>query len=450
MNVHFIAIGGAIMHNLAICLQNMGHSVSGSDDNIFDPAKSNLEKVGLMPAKIGFDVAYISKDIDAIILGMHAKQDNVELKKAQDLGIRIYSFPEFIYEQSKTKIRIVVGGSHGKTTTTAMIMHVMRTMNFDFDYLVGSSLAGFDLSVKLSNAPYIVLEGDEYLSSPIEMTSKFHYYKPNIAIITGIAWDHVNVFPTWESYIETFNTFLKNLSSDAQAILFEQDKTLQEIAKNASCQVQFYNTPDYKIKDEKTFIIWEGLQYPLAFFGKHNIENLESARIACEAIGIKGEDFFEAIASFTGTAKRLEVISNKNKIVAFRDFAHSPSKLEATLNSVKEQYEHKKLIACMELHTFSSTNKDFLSEYQGSMQQGDLAIIYMSAKAFELKGKDAISDETIHETFEQENIHVCRNPKELLALLNMNYSKDAVFLFMSSGSFDGIDWVSFLNNESET
>jgi len=445
MNLHFIAIGGAIMHNLAICLKHLGHNVTGSDDIIFDPAKQNLEKEGLLPKKIGFDAAHVSKNIDAIILGMHAKEDNVELRKAQDLGIKIYSFPEFIYEQSKHKKRIVVAGSHGKTTTTAMIMHVMRELDFDFDYLVGSSLAGFDLSVKISDAPYIVLEGDEYLSSPIEMTSKFHYYHPDVAIITGVAWDHVNVFPTWEGYVKTFDDFLKNMNPEAIAILFKKDETLQKIAKNARCSLRFYDTPSYLIEDEQTKLVVGNKTYTLAIFGKHNLENLEAARLACEAIGIASADFYEAISSFKGTAKRLEPIENKQQIIAFRDFAHSPSKLDATLKSVREQFADKKLIACMELHTFSSTDKAFLEQYKDSMQGADLAIIYMSAKAFEIKRKEPILDETIRQAFHQENIKIARTPEELIKILNKEFSKEAVFLLMSSGSFDGLDWKQFLN-----
>ncbi|MEZ4978295.1 MAG: Mur ligase family protein [Chitinophagales bacterium] len=448
MKIHFIAIGGAIMHNLAICLQNMGHEVSGSDDIIFDPAKSNLEKAKLLPSKIGFYPENISKEIDAIILGMHAKKDNIELQKAQELALKIYSFPEFIYEQSKNKIRIVVGGSHGKTSTTAMIMHVMKAQKFKFDYIVGSSLKGFDLSVQLSNAPYIVLEGDEYLSSPIEMRSKFHFYHPQIAIITGIAWDHVNVFPTWESYVKTFDDFLKNLEPSAHAILFQEDPTLQEIAQNASCKLEFYNTPEYRIEKEKSVLIYKEKAYELAIFGKHNLQNLEAARLACEKIGISGDDFYEAAKSFEGTAKRLEAIKNNAKIVAFRDFAHSPSKLEATLNSVREQFAKKNLIACMELHTFSSTDPKFLEQYQNSMSKADKAIIYMSEKAFRIKNKKPIEDLEIKKGFKQENIEIARTPEELLRILDTDFNKEAVFLLMSSGNFDGILWEDYFSKKN--
>ncbi|MFT4969429.1 MAG: UDP-N-acetylmuramate: L-alanyl-gamma-D-glutamyl-meso-diaminopimelate ligase [Chitinophagales bacterium] len=446
MNVHFIAIGGAIMHNLAICLQNIGHHVTGSDDIIFDPAKSNLEKAGLLPDEIGFSESHIFEKMDAIILGMHAKEDNVELKRAQELGIRIYSFPEFVFEEAKNKKRVVVAGSHGKTTTTAMIMHVLKELNHSFDYLVGSSLKGFDLSVQLSDAPVIILEGDEYLSSPLEMTSKFHYYQPDIAIVTGIAWDHVNVFPTWDSYVKTFKDFLDNLRESSVAILFSKDETLVEIASDLNCKTNWYQSPKYTIESEKTIVEFNQLSYPLEIFGKHNLENMESARMACLELDISGKAFYEAMQSFKGTAKRLEKIENSKGVVAYRDFAHSPSKLEATLKSVREQYESKTLIACMELHTFSSTDKKFLEEYKGSMLPADFSIIYMSAKAFEIKGRTAISEEEIHKAFKQWNIQICRTPEELKHTLDKIYDKNHVFLLMSSGNFDGLDLSTYFNN----
>lgn len=438
MNVHFIAIGGAIMHNLAICLKNMGHFVSGSDDVIFEPSKSNLEKNGLLPKRIGFYIDNINSNIDAVILGMHAKADNIELKKAQELGLKIYSFPEFIYEQSKNKKRVVVAGSHGKTTTTAMIMHVLKENKVEFDYLVGSSLAGFDLSVKITDAPLIILEGDEYLSSPIEMTSKFHFYKPDITMVTGIAWDHVNVFPTWESYVKTFDTYLKNLSENSTAIIYKNDATLQQLKDNCTCKVKEYATPNYEIKNGISYLKDNGNEYALEIFGKHNLENLEGARLVCNELGISNIDFYKAISTFKGTARRLEKIKLNNEIIAYRDFAHSPSKLEATINSVKEQYPNKKLIACMELHTYSSTDAQFLSEYKNTMLKADVAIVYMSAKAFEIKNKTKIEVETIHEAFNQKDIIVLRTPEELETKLATYKYPDNVLLLMSSGSFDGL------------
>lgn len=448
MNVHFIAIGGAIMHNLAICMHNMGHRVSGSDDIIFDPAKGNLAKHGLLPEHIGFFEENISDDLDAVILGMHAKKDNVELLKAQEKGITIYSFPAFIYEQAKDKTRIVVAGSHGKTTTTAMIMHVMQQMNFDFDYLVGSSLKGFDLSVKLSNSPYMVIEGDEYLASPLEMTSKFHYYHPDIAIITGIAWDHVNVFPTWELYVETFAKFLREMDADSYAVLYKNDKTIQEISKQASCELSFYEAPNYIIRDEKCFVQANGSEFPLRVFGKHNLENLEAARKACEKIGISTTEFYKAMATFEGTAKRLEPIPNQAKLTAFRDFAHSPSKLKAAVSGVSEQFGERPLVACMELHTYSSTDKNFLKEYAKTMTDAQTAIVYMSDEAFRIKNRARINDEEIREAFEQDNITVCRTPQQLAAVISKVLQPSAVFLFMSSGNFDGLDLSNLLSQPS--
>ncbi|MCB0539791.1 MAG: peptidoglycan synthetase [Bacteroidetes bacterium] len=446
MDIHFIAIGGAVMHNLAICLKNLGHNVTGSDDVIFDPSKSNLEKNGLLPNKIGFYEENISQNLDAVILGMHAKPDNVELKKAQKLNIPIYSFPQFIYEQSKDKKRVVIAGSHGKTTTTAMIMHVLKENNFEFDYLVGSSLAGFELSVKLTKAPLIILEGDEYLSSPIDRTSKFHFYKPDITMVTGIAWDHVNVFPTWGSYVQTFDTYLSNLSKDATAILYQNDATLQALKTHCACKILEYNTPNYTIKNGITFLKDDSQEYALAIFGKHNLENLEGARLVCNELGISNSDFYKAISTFKGTARRLEKIDLNNDIIAFRDFAHSPSKLEATINSVKEQYPNKKLIACMELHTFSSTDATFLSEYKNTMQKADTAIIYMSEKAFAIKQKQEIADKVIKQNFNRNDIKTLRTPQELEKELVQYKNDNNVFLLMSSGSFDGLDFKELLGN----
>ncbi|MDA9952034.1 Mur ligase family protein [Chitinophagales bacterium] len=446
MNVHFIAIGGAIMHNLAICLQNIGHTVSGSDDIIFDPARGNLSREGLLPKEIGFFEQNIHSELDAVILGMHAKKNNVELLKSQALGIRIYSFPEFIFEQTKTKKRIVVAGSHGKTTTTAMIMHVMKALDYSFDYLVGSSLEGFDLSVQLSDAEYVILEGDEYLSSPIDKRSKFHYYDPDIAIITGIAWDHVNVFPTWESYVKTFEEFLTNMRKSSKAIVFQADKTIQEIIRFADCAIESYTCPEYIIENERTIISYDNRNYPLSFFGKHNLENMEAAKLACESVGISKHDFYQAISSFSGTAKRLEKVLTSNNIIAYRDFAHSPSKLEATLKSVHEQYLGKTLIACMELHTFSSTDPAFLSEYKNSMQDAEHALVYMSEKAFSIKDKASISDKDIFEAFNQYDISVCRTPHQLMHVLDKIYDPQAIFLLMSSGNFDEIDWTGYFDS----
>ena len=410
MNIHFIAIGGAIMHHLAICLKNLGHNVSGSDDIIFDPAHANLLKNEILPNKIGFYEENIHHGIDAIILGMHAKKDNVELQKALALGLKVYSFPAFIYEQSKQKTRVVIAGSHGKTTTTAMVMHVLKHQKIAFDYLVGSSLEGFEQSVSLTNAPIIILEGDEYLSSPIEMRSKFHFYHANIALITGIAWDHINVFPTLASYHDTFQAFIDNLGENEALFWFEEDEVLQRLCSSCKVKNENYGTPDYEIKNDVTILNTPFGQFPLNIFGKHNLQNLEGAKKVCKALGVSENNFYEAISSFKGTAKRLERIQNNKNIIAFKDFAHSPSKLAATVLAVSNQFVNKKLLACMELHTYSSTDPKFLIEFKNSMQNADIAIIYMSEKAFEIKNKTAISDSEIRKQFNQENIQVFRKP----------------------------------------
>lgn len=440
MNIHFIAIGGAIMHNLAICLQELGHSVSGSDDIIFDPSKSNLEAFNLLPNKIGFFKENITDEIDVVILGMHAKKDNIELKTALEKGIKVSSFPEFIYEQSKDKKRVVIAGSHGKTTTTAMVMHVLNDYDLKFDYLVGASLEGFERGVALTDAPIIILEGDEYLSSPIEMRSKFHFYKADIALITGIAWDHINVFPTLELYHNTFKEFIQDLHKDASLSYFEGDEVLENLVQFANCKTQKYNTPKYTIEDGITILEFENQQFHLNIFGEHNLQNLEGAKNVCFELGISNVGFYKSISSFGGAARRLEKIKNDKGIIAYKDFAHSPSKLEATVKAVSEQFSNKKLIACMELHTFSSTNPDFLKEFEGSMNPADIAIIYMSEKAFEIKGKSFISDEVIHDNFKNENIKIFRKPDELKVFIEAQNLHKSVLLLMSSGSFDGLDF----------
>lgn len=446
MNIHFIAIGGAIMHNLAICLKKSGHHISGSDDIIFDPSKSKLESYDLLPTSFGFFKENIHAKLDAIILGMHAKKDNIELLEAQKLGLKVYSFPEFIYEQSKNKKRVVIAGSHGKTTTTAMIMHVLKELKMDFDYMVGSSLAGFEDSVALTDAPLIILEGDEYLSSPIEMRSKFHYYKPDISLITGIAWDHINVFPTLELYHQTFEEYIANHYKNSSIVWFEQDNVLKKLCKKTPCKNESYNTPDFKIENGISILVFEGKEYPLEIFGTHNLQNLEGARKVCLELDIESHTFLKAISSFAGTARRLEKIKNIPKdLIAFKDFAHSPSKLEATVKAVGSQFKDKKLLACMELHTFSSTDPQFLKEFRNSMNPADIAIIYMSAKAFEIKAKKAIDDNTIRENFNNENILVYRNPEELKSFLGSKNLTEYTLLLMTSGNFDGINWQEFLN-----
>ncbi|HEY9115397.1 MAG TPA: Mur ligase family protein, partial [Bacteroidales bacterium] len=367
MRVHFIAIGGSAMHNLAIALQLNGYTVSGSDDEIFEPSKSRLQKYGLLPKKEGWYPEELNSDIDAIILGMHAKPDNPELARAKGLGLKIYSYPEFLYYHSKNKKRVVIGGSHGKTTITGIVMHVLKKEGLDFDYLVGSKLKDFDVMVRLSKeAPVMVFEGDEYLSSPIDRRPKFHWYKPEIALLSGIAWDHINVFPTVENYIEQFGIFIDLIEKNGTLIYNQDDIELKNLVENRRNDLKkyTYSIPEYKIKNGITSILFKNKSFPIKIFGKHNLANINGARLVCNVLGISDESFFENVTSFDGTANRLELVRNTGDKFLFKDFAHAPSKVIATVNAVKEQFPAYQLVACLELHTFSSLNSEFLSQYE--------------------------------------------------------------------------------------
>ncbi len=308
MRIHFIAIGGAAMHNLALAVASIqGYEVTGSDYEIFDPARTRLQAKGLLPKQMGWHPELITPDIDAIILGMHAREDNPELLRAKELGIRIYSFPEYLYEQTKDKVRIVVGGSHGKTTTTAMILYVMRKLGIAADYMVGAQIAGFDTMVRLSDtAKYAVFEGDEYLTSPLDLRSKFHLYHPHIAILTGIAWDHINVFPTFPQYVDTFRTFVSLIEPDGKYIYYAGDDNLQQLAQTARKDILClpYDTPCHTIENGVTYVTDKHI--PLSVFGKHNLQNMHAAQLALEQIGVTEEQFYESLSDNTGASKRLE------------------------------------------------------------------------------------------------------------------------------------------------
>ena len=432
MKIHLIAIGGSAMHNLALALHFKGYEVSGSDDQIFEPSKSRLAKHGLLPNKIGWHEDKITKDIDAIILGMHAKADNPELIKAKKLNLNIYSYPEYIYEQSKNKKRIVIGGSHGKTSITAMILHVLENMKIDYDYMVGAKLEGFDVMVKLTeSAPIIILEGDEYLSSPIDRRPKFHLYKPNIGVISGIAWDHINVFPTFENYVDQFRIF-KNLITDC-IIYCEDDKELNKlIDEGGNCKTISYSTPNHTIQNGITYIE----HIPLKIFGNHNLQNLNAAKLVCNELGISSKDFFEQIKTFNGASNRLEKIKDNNNSAIFKDFAHSPSKLKATINAVKKQFKERKLIACMELHTFSSLNKDFLKQYKNSMNKADQAIVFFSLEAIKHKGLEPIKEDEIKSAFNNKELIVISDDIILKNHLKNINLENTNLLLMSSGNFN--------------
>ena len=444
MHYHFIAIGGSAMHNLAIALHLKGDSITGSDDEIFEPSKSRLAKYNLLPSEVGWDINRIHSNIDAVILGMHARKDNPELIKAQKLGLSIYSYPEFIYEQTKDQLRIVVGGSHGKTSITSMILHVLSKNNINHNYMVGAQLEGFDCMVKLSKEVKIaVLEGDEYLSSPIDRRPKFHLYQPEIAVVSGIAWDHINVFPTFENYVEQFRIFVDKVGKNGRVIYFEDDNVLKEVVLNSSSKaikIPYCTFPN-QIKNGITYVRTEKEEIPLEIFGDHNLQNLNAAYHVCIQLGMKSVDFFSAIRSFKGASKRLELVQKNQSTAIYKDFAHSPSKLKATTSALKNQYPNRKLIACMELHTFSSLNKSFLDQYNGTMQGADVAFVYFNKKTLKHKKLDDLSAEDVKKAFAGENVTVLNSSKEMVnCLLKMKWEQQNLLL-MSSGNFDGIQFA---------
>lgn len=441
MRIHLIAIGGSAMHNVAIALHKKGFEVSGSDDEIFEPSKGRLEKYNLLPKQEGWQAERITENIDAVILGMHAKADNPELLKAKELGLKIYSYPEYVYEQSKDKKRVVIGGSHGKTSITSMILHVLKFHDKDFDYLVGAQLEGFETMVSFSDAPIMIIEGDEYLSSPIDRRPKFLWYKPDIAVLSGIAWDHINVFPTFENYVEQFGLFLETINKQGQLIYYENDEHLNKLvnATSKSFSVTPYSSHTHKIENGITYLKNNEDWIAVEVFGEHNLQNLNAALFVCQSLGISDGDFYRAIRTFSGAAKRLELIAKNEHSLVFKDFAHSPSKLKATTSAVKKQYPTKKLIACMELHTFSSLNKEFLSEYSGAMSSADEAIVYFNPKTIEHKRLASISKQEVEEAFLPSKVSVFDDSAEIQQFLNKTKLSNAVLLLMTSGNFDGVD-----------
>ena len=443
MKVHFIAMGGAVMHNLALSLRKNGYKVSGSDDEIFEPAYTNLKNANLLPERMGWFAEKITSDIDAVILGMHARADNPELIKAKELGLKIYSFPAYVYEQTKYKNRVVVGGSHGKTSVTSMIMHVFNYVKKPFDYLVGSKIDGFELMVSFtSKTDVAVIEGDEYLSSALERFPKFHTYKPHVAVLTGIAWDHINVFPTFENYVEQFGIFINTIEPKGTLIYSEDDAELKKLVTKARKDIQLipYKAVPYVIENEKTYLLYNNNKYSLSIFGNHNMMNLHAAWHVCKKVGISDNDFIKAIQHFKGAAKRLELVAENDKTAIYKDFAHSPSKLKATVNAVKEMYPKRKVVACMELHTFSSLNKNFLSEYEHSMDKADIPVVFYNDHTIEMKKLEAITMKEVKDAFNNEKLLVVNSKNTLTEFLyNQNYS-NAILLMMSSGNFEGLDW----------
>ncbi len=443
MRIHFIAIGGSAMHNLAMALQQKGESITGSDDAIFEPSKSRLKKAGLLPAEMGWFPEKITTALDAVILGMHAKKDNPELLKAQELGVKIYSYPEFLYEHSKHKTRVVIGGSHGKTTITAMILHVLHYHNKEVDYMVGAQLAGFNTMVHLTNDnDFILLEGDEYLSSPLDPRPKFHWYQANITLLSGIAWDHINVFPTLENYVQQFKDFVDTMTYGSVLIYNGEDAELEKIAQYASkpTRKQPYFVPNYRVEDNTALLETPEGEMPLEIFGKHNLSNLAGAKWICQLMGVDEADFYEAIASFGGAAKRLEKIAENAQTVIYKDFAHSPSKVKATTQAVKEQYPHKKIVACLELHTYSSLNAEFLKNYKDTLNAADEALVFYSPEAVQLKRLSAIDSSQIRQAFQHPNLSVFTDAQTFRQKLHSVNLNNAVLLLMSSGNYGGLDF----------
>jgi len=443
MQIHFIAIGGSAMHNLAMALYTKGYQITGSDDTIFEPSKSRLAAKGLLPESFGWFPEKIKTELDAVVLGMHAKSDNPELLKAQELGVKIYSYPEFLYEQSKHKTRVVIGGSHGKTTITSMILHVMHYHNKEVDYMVGAQLEGFDTMVHLTEEnDFIVLEGDEYLSSPIDRRPKFHLYKPNIALLSGIAWDHINVFPTLENYVEQFETFLTCMSNAAIMVYNEEDGLVKKVVEESDKHMKRYpyQLPKHEIIDGQTYLETNEGPMPIEIFGNHNLSNLAGAKWICQHMGVDEEEFYEAIVTFKGASKRLEKIAESKGKVAYKDFAHSPSKVRATTNAVAEQYNTRKTIACLELHTYSSLNAEFLKEYENALDAADEAIVFYSPSAVAIKKLEEVSEQQIFDAFKRDDLKVFTNPEGFKNhLFNMNLDNSALLL-MSSGDYGGLDF----------
>lgn len=447
MRIHFIAIGGSVMHQLAIALTIKGYTITGSDDEIFEPAAANLKKAGIFPKKEGWYPEKIDEDIEAVILGMHAKQDNPELLKALNIGLKVYSFPEYIYQESKNKKRVAIGGSHGKTTTTAMIMHVLRYAKTDFDYLVGARLEGFEQSVKVTNADLIICEADEYPASTIEKRPKFHFLFPHIAVITGIAWDHINVFPTFDFYLEQFVIFINKIEKNGVLIFNETDPVLKNlVANNLRKDIKYipYTLPSFSIENGNTSVMIENEKTRIKVFGNHNLLNMEAAYHVCKELKIDGPIFAKGIADFTGASKRLELLADSGDTNVYRDFAHAPSKVMASVNALKQQFPGRKLIAILELHTFSSLNEKFMNEYYGSLGNADEAIVFYSNHALELKRMPPLDPNIVLKGFGKPGLEVINDRSELERMLAKYEKGNKNFLFMSSGNYDGINILEVL------
>ena len=449
--VHFIAIGGSVMHNLAITLKQLGYEVSGSDDKIYDPSKSRLEKYNLLPENLGWFPELIDKEIDFIVLGMHAKKDNPELLKALDLDCKIYSYPELIFEFSKSKTRITIGGSHGKTTVSSMILHVLDFYDIKVDYLLGAQIEGFENMVHITDDnEFILIEGDEYLSSPIDNSPKFHKYNSNIAVITGIAWDHINVFPSFENYISQFEKFIETITDGGVLVFNELDELVLDIVNKSEKTIRKigYGKPNFEIVDGVTYVKTSEGDVPLKVFGDHNLSNLSAAKQICALMGVFDDEFFAAIASFKGASKRLETIYRDNNKIIIKDFAHSPSKLKATIDAVKNQFSNKNIIAVYELHTYSSFNQKFIKEYLNSMSSADKKIVYYDDEVLKIRSEFKINEKIIKDSFGSDDLIVISKKSMLEQSISKINLYNTVLLMMSSGNFSSIDMLSVVKNNN--
>lgn len=439
--IHLIALGGSVMHQLALTLKAKGYDISGSDDEIFDPAKSALEKEGILPSKMGWDASKITKALDAVILGMHAKKDNPELCEAQRLGLPIFSFPEFVYEQSRDKHRLVIAGSHGKTTITSMVMHALKSGGYDIDYLVGANVAGFDTRVRLTEeASIIVIEGDEYPSSPLDLRPKFAHYHHHVGLISGIAWDHINVYPEYDTYVSQFDHFADSTPKGGYLVYFEEDSVVSIIGGKERKDVTplEYETPKYEVRAGVTYLITPEGEFPMKIFGRHNLQNLAGAQQVCSCVGMRPRAFYEAMQSFTGASSRLQVLASENDVIVYKDFAHAPSKAKATVHAVKEQYPERALIAVLELHTFSSLDKNFIGQYEGSLMQADAAAVFYNPATARRKGREPMTTEEIAAAFKQENLQVFSDSEALATWIKSNKAARQQVLLMSSANFNGL------------
>jgi UDP-N-acetylmuramate: L-alanyl-gamma-D-glutamyl-meso-diaminopimelate ligase len=446
MRIHLIAIGGSAMHNLALALHEKGYQVTGSDDEIFEPSRTRLEKQGLLPSELGWFPSRITANLDAVILGMHARQDNPELTKATELGLKIYSYPEYLYEQTKDKKRVVIAGSHGKTTITSMIMHVLRHCAIEFDYMVGAQIEGFETMVSLSETSTLaIFEGDEYLSSPIDSRPKFHLYRPHIALISGIAWDHINVFPTFDIYKQQFETFISQIEHNGTLYYYQGDAELCRMAERShnSIQKTAYTSHPSMIHDNITYLLSANGSYKLTVFGQHNLENVSGAKLICNQLGISDLDFYHTISSFKGAAKRQQILKTGQSSTAYLDFAHAPSKVKATITALKQQFPNRQLIACLELHTFSSLNSEFLAQYRGTMLAADKAIVYFNPETLKHKRLPEITSKQVGDAFGGTNIIVFTDTENLLKYLEVIDYNETNLLLMSSGNFNGVDFSQF-------